>query len=215
MNLERFRQKPLMGILRGVGSDRLVPTLESAVRGGLETLEITMNTPGAAKLITQAKAQAGNELEIGAGTVLSLGQLHAALDAGASFVVMPTLVEDVVAECVRRTIPVFPGALTPQEIHAAWRAGAAMVKVFPAKFFGPEYFREIKGPFDDVLLLACGGVSAASLPSYAACGADAYAFGGSVFNLTWIEAEEFDRVEAGVRELVDAFDKQVASRKSS
>lgn len=205
MDLKRFRKQPLMGILRGVTTAQLGPTLESAIAAGLETLEITMNTPGAAKLISQAKATAGSDLEIGAGTVLTLESLEAALGAGAGFIVLPTLVEDVVAECVRRRVPVFPGALTPQEIHAAWRAGAAMVKVFPAKFFGPEYFREVKGPFDDVLLLACGGVSAESLSEYAACGADAYAFGGSVFNHSWIEAGEFDRVEAGARALVDAY----------
>ena len=204
MDLDAFRQKPLMGILRGVTRDQLAPTLESAVAGGLEVLEITMNTAGAAELIAQARDAAGSRLAIGAGTVLTLKSLEAALDAGASFIVMPTLVDEVVAECVRRGVPVFPGALTPQEIHAAWLAGAAMVKVFPAKFFGPEYFRELKGPFEDVLLLACGGVSADSLRDYAACGADAYAFGGSVFNASWIEAGDLDKVEAGVRALVEA-----------
>ena len=183
-------------------SAQLGPTLESAAAAGLQTLEITMNTAGAAELIAQASNE--SELEIGAGTVLTLKHLDAALAAGASFIVMPTLIEDVTAECVRRGVPVFPGALTPHEIHAAWRAGAAMVKVFPAKFFGPEYFREVKGPFGDVQLLACGGVSAESLRDYAACGADAYAFGGSVFKLSWIEAGEYSRVESAVRALVEA-----------
>jgi 2-dehydro-3-deoxyphosphogluconate aldolase/(4S)-4-hydroxy-2-oxoglutarate aldolase len=204
MQLDRFRRKPLMGILRGVTAEQLPPTLASAVSGGLETLEITMNTPGAAELIAQAKATVGGELVIGAGTVLTLESLDSALAAGASFIVMPTLVEDVVSECVRRGVPVFPGALTPQEIYTAWRAGAAMVKVFPSKFFGPDYFRELKGPFDEVLLLACGGVSASNLGEFAACGADAYAFGGSVFNLAWIQAGEFARIEQSVRTLVDA-----------
>ena len=204
MNLGRFRQKPLIGILRGVTRDQLGPTVESAVAGGLSTLEITMNTQAAPELIAQAKAVAGSDLDIGAGTVLDLDSLDAALGAGATFIVMPTLVEEVVAECVDRGVPVFPGALTPQEIYTAWRAGAAMVKVFPAKVFGPEYFREVKGPFDDLLLMACGGVSADSLGDYASCGADAYAFGTSVFNLSWIQAGEFAKVEAAVRNLVTA-----------
>ena len=182
-----------------------MPLARALSEGGMDVLEITMNTPGASELIAQAKASVGGDLEIGAGTVLSLEELDAALGAGASFIVMPTLATDVVAECARRGVPVFPGALTPQEIQTAWRAGAAMVKVFPAKFFGPEYFREVKGPFGDVLLLACGGVSAENLAAYATCGADAYAFGGSVFNLAWIEAGQFTKVEAGVRELVDAY----------
>ena len=128
----------------------------------------------------------------------------AALGAGASFIVSPTLDADVVSECVDRGVAVFPGALTPQEIDAAWRAGASMVKVFPAGFFGPSYFREIKGPFANIELLACGGVSASTLGEYARCGSNAFAFGGSVFNQDWIREGHYDRIEAAISELVSA-----------
>ena len=131
-------------------------------------------------------------------------RLEAALDAGASFVVMPTLVEDIVRVCQERTIPVFPGALTPQEILAAWQAGATMVKVFPARFFGPDYFREVKGPFDDIELLACGGVNAENMASYFDCGASAVAFGGSVFSESHLRAGELAPIGAAVRSLVAA-----------
>ncbi len=203
MNLEEFRSKPLLGILRGIAREHLEPVLTSAIAGGLTTLEITMNTAGAAELISSAREIAGERLTIGAGTVLELDDLKAALDAGASFVVSPTLVDDVVSECTDRGIAVFPGALTPQEIHTAWRAGASMVKVFPAKSFGPGYFAEIKGPFEDVLLLACGGVSAQTIPHYARCGADAFAVGGSVFDPNWIESRQYQRIESSVRALVE------------
>jgi 2-dehydro-3-deoxyphosphogluconate aldolase/(4S)-4-hydroxy-2-oxoglutarate aldolase len=202
MDVARFKTKPLLGILRGVELEQLEPLLESAVAGGLETLEITMNTQGAPQLIERACEIAAGALTIGAGTVLDLDDLKCATDAGATFIVSPTLIPEVVASCVEAQIAVFPGALTPQEIHDAWRAGASMVKVFPAGVFGPAYFKEIKGPFANIELLACGGVSAASLPDYARCGADAFAFGGSVFNGDWIRAGQFDRIEAAIRELV-------------
>ncbi len=205
VDLERFKRNPLLGILRGVHRDAVAPVLESAISGGLETLEITMNTPRAPELIAHAKSVAGRRLSIGAGTVLGLDDLKRAVEAGAEFIVSPTLVVDVVEECVQREIPVFPGAFTPQEIHAAWRAGASMVKVFPAQFVGPEYFREIKGPFDEILLLACGGVTAETLPEFAKCGANAFAFGGSVFKPAWIEAGEYPKIEASLRALVRAF----------
>ena len=204
MELAEFKRKPLLGIVRGIGLDAVAPVLESAIAGGLEFLEITMNTRGAPELIARAKAVASGRLAIGAGTVLRLDDLKLALEAGAGFIVSPTLVDEVVLECVERSIPVFPGALTPQEIHAAWCAGASMVKVFPAKFFGPEYFREIKGPFDEIPLLACGGISAETLPSYAKCGADAFAVGASVFKPAWIEAGEYSKIEASLRGLVAA-----------
>lgn len=204
MDLARFRQKPLLGILRGVRGDELEPVLESAIAGGLESLEITLNTAGAPELIARAREIAGDRLTIGAGTVLDPDGLTAALDAGATFIVSPMLVRDIVEECVDRGVPVFPGALTPQEIHDAWRAGASLVKVFPASFFGPEYFREIKGPFHEILLLACGGVSAHTLGRYAECGADAFAVGAGTFRPEWIKAGAWSEIEKAVRGLVDA-----------
>jgi 2-dehydro-3-deoxyphosphogluconate aldolase/(4S)-4-hydroxy-2-oxoglutarate aldolase len=204
MDLARFKTRPLLGIVRGVELEQLKPLLESAIAAGLETLEITMNTPQAPALIARACEIAAGKLTIGAGTVLDLDDLKSATDAGATFIVSPTLIPEVVAACVEARLPVFPGALTPQEIHDAWRAGASMVKVFPAGVFGPSYFREIKGPFANIELLACGGVSVATLPEYARCGADAFAFGGSIFNLDWIQAGRFDRIEAAIRELVGA-----------
>jgi len=112
--------------------------------------------------------------------VLTLQDLESALGSGAGFIVLPVLVRAVVEYCVKNKIPVFPGALTPQEIYQAYASGATMVKVFPAKFFGPEYFREIKGPFNKIELLACGGVTPENLKNYFASGANAVTFGASV-----------------------------------
>jgi len=142
MDLQRFKKLPLMGILHGITLNQLIPVIETAISAGLETIEITMNTPCAAELIQAAVKFAQGRLMIGAGTVLSLQSLKTALTAGATFIVMPTVVNDVAMCCKKHKIPFFPGALTPQEIHTAWQTGATMVKVFPAKFFGPEYFRE-------------------------------------------------------------------------
>jgi len=205
MDVARFKALPVMGILRG-GNPDLVPDLvETAVTAGLETLEIAMNTPGAVRMIERAREAAGERLMIGAGTVLTLERMTSALAAGATFIVLPNLVPEVVGRCRDQGIPVFPGALTPHEIYAAWSAGASMVKVFPAKFFGPEYFREIKGPFEDVELLACGGVSPDNVASFVASGASAVAFGGSVFKPAWLAAREFGKVEQGIRAFVNAY----------
>ena len=99
----------------------------------------------------------------------------------------------------------FPGALTPQEIYAAWQSGATMVKVFPSNFFGPEYFREIKGPFADVELLACGGVTPQNMRAYFASGASAVSFGASVFSKERFLKKDFAAIGASVREFVNAF----------
>lgn len=203
--IERFRKLPLLGILRGGDLDVVDPLVECVVEAGLETFEITLNTPGALAMIERMRALAGDRLQVGAGTVIEADQVGRALDAGATFIVSPTLVPGVVAECVRRQIPTFPGAFTPTEIHAAWRSGASMVKLFPARAVGPSYIREVKGPFADIELLACGGVSADNLADFFAAGASAVAFGGSVFRPQWIAGGTFDRIGAEVRRLVSAF----------
>ncbi len=204
MDLTRFRRLPLLGILRGIRLENVVPLVEATAGAGLEAIEITMNTAGAPALIGRMVAEAAGRLMIGAGTVLGTDDLDRALDAGASFAVMPVLIPQVVERCAARGIPAFPGALTPQEIFAAWRAGAAMVKVFPASCFGPGYMKEIKGPFGDLELLACGGVNAENLASYLAAGASAAAFGGSIFRPEWLAQGDYSHIGAAVRTMVEA-----------
>ena len=194
-----------MGILRGADAEIIPPLFENVISSGLRTIEITMNTPNAPELIRKGVKAAGRRLTIGAGTVLNMGDLKRALDAGAAFIVLPTLVNEVVEYCVKNSIPVFPGALSPQEIYNAWHMGAAMVKVFPAKFFGPGYFKEIKGPFADIELLACGGVTPENIHSFLSSGASAVAFGGSVFKKEWLENHNFSEICGSIKKLVNAY----------
>jgi 2-dehydro-3-deoxyphosphogluconate aldolase/(4S)-4-hydroxy-2-oxoglutarate aldolase len=204
MDLDRFRRLPLLGILRGIAASDVAPLADAVASAGLQTIEITMNTAGAPALIRAMVAAGGKRLIVGAGTVLDTEDLQRALDAGATFIVMPTLVREVVERCRVAAIPVFPGALTPQEIFDAWRAGASMVKVFPAGTFGPAYLKEIKGPFRDIELLACGGVNAENMAAYFAAGATAVAFGNSVFRAEWLNERNYRRIAAEVGKLVAA-----------
>ena len=204
MDLERFLRLPLMGILRGGSVTDLEPLLEAASDAGLETLEITLNTTDGLAMIRRAREIAGERLMIGAGTVLSAEQVSAATAAGASFVVSPVLIGEVMEACRNRAIPVFPGALTPLEIFTAANAGAAMVKVFPASAFGPGYLRELRGPFGDVALLACGGVRPENCADYFAAGARAVAFGASVFSVARFAARDYEAMRRDVAALVAA-----------
>ncbi len=205
MDVVKFKAKPILGILRGADKSNIAPLVETVISAGLGTLEITMNTPNAPELIKIAKKVSGERLTLGAGTVLNLKDLKLALASKASFIVMPVLVQEVAAYCVKRKIPVFPGALTPQEIYQAWDAGATMVKVFPAKFFGPEYFKEIKGPFDQIKLLACGGVTPENLKDYFNSGASAVTFGASVFRKEWLAAKDYKSIGQAVKCFITAW----------
>ncbi len=200
MDVAQFRKKPIMGIVRGIESEQIEPLIDAVISSGLETLEITMNTKGAARLICKAKKIAQRRLILGAGTVLDIDSVKSAVDSGATFIVMPVLIRDVLGYCVKKKIPVFPGALTPQEIYQVWKEGATMVKVFPAKFFGSEYFRELKGPFKDIELLACAGVTPQNMREYFACGASAVAFGASVFKKEWLQNKDYASISYAIKE---------------
>ncbi|MFA5088081.1 MAG: bifunctional 4-hydroxy-2-oxoglutarate aldolase/2-dehydro-3-deoxy-phosphogluconate aldolase [Candidatus Omnitrophota bacterium] len=202
MDIERFKERPLFGILRSIELDVVEPLVETIISSGLRTVEVTMNSANAEKIITRMVQSAKGRLTVGAGTVLTDSDLKRALEAGATFIVSPTLVRSVAGYCVDNGVPFFPGALTPQEIFDAWRSGATMVKVFPIKFFGPAYIKEIKGPFRDIELLACGGITPDNIKEYFANGAGAVAFGESVFRKDWLASRDFTRIGRAITELV-------------
>ncbi|MFA4889817.1 MAG: bifunctional 4-hydroxy-2-oxoglutarate aldolase/2-dehydro-3-deoxy-phosphogluconate aldolase [Candidatus Omnitrophota bacterium] len=203
MDIAKFKKQPILGILRGIELIGLEPLLETIISSGLKTIEITMNTLDAPQLIRRAAKFSAKRLTVGAGTVLDKKALKSALKAGASFIVMPVFVEEVAVYCLKNKIPFFPGALTPQEIYRAWDKGAAMVKIFPAKFFGPQYFREIRGPFGGIELLACSGVTPQNMQEYFDCGASAVAFGASVFRKDWLKNKDFKSIAAAIKQYTE------------
>lgn len=205
MDIIKFKKEPILGILRGIEAGCIDGLVDAVTSSGLYSIEITMNTKDSGKLIKKACRAALPRLAIGAGTVLDMKTLKTALDAGATFIVTPVLVEDVMKYCVKNRIPVFPGAFSPQEIYKAWQNGATMVKVFPAGILGPKYFREIKGPFNDIELLACGGVTPENLKDYFTNGASAAAFGASVFKKEWLDAKDFASIARAIGAFKDAF----------
>ena len=165
--LDRILAQRFVAILRSP------PDLDAAaselIAGGVEVLEITLDTPGALEAIGRWRERA----MVIAGTVRTVGEAEAALDAGAEAIVSPVTARDVVLFCHERDAPVVAGALTPTEIESAWRAGAGLVKLFPAALGGPDYVRSLRGPLADVPLLATGGVTADNAAAFLAAGAAA------------------------------------------
>lgn len=196
--LARFEEEPVLGIIRGIAAESLTGVMDAAIAAGLRFVEITLNTFGAPCLIEKTRKDYGAALCVGAGTVLSVKDALTAMNAGAAFLVSPTLKEDVAAFCRERKLAYFPGAFSPSEIERAWEAGAAMVKVFPASPLGPGYFREIKGPFQDIRLMAVGGVNRDNVSKYLEAGASGVALGGSVFSVDRMRNGEFSAIRADV-----------------
>jgi 2-dehydro-3-deoxyphosphogluconate aldolase/(4S)-4-hydroxy-2-oxoglutarate aldolase len=159
---------------------------DALVSGGILALELTLNDPEDAALRALEAAAAhversGSALVIGAGTVLTIDSAARAIDAGASFLVSPHLDVALVRWASERDVPMLPGAATPTEVLAAWRAGAAAVKVFPASALGPQFLREMHGPFPDIPLQPTGGVTVENAGDYIRAGAIAVGMGSWLF----------------------------------
>jgi 2-dehydro-3-deoxyphosphogluconate aldolase/(4S)-4-hydroxy-2-oxoglutarate aldolase len=200
-----LRAARILGILRGCPDAALEAVAAAVEISGLRFLEITMNTPAACSQISRFARRLDGICRIGAGTVLTEQEAEDAVAAGATFLVSPCLSQPVQEFANASRIPALPGALTPSEIWNAHQAGAAMVKVFPAKALGgPSYFRELRGPFRDLPLLACGGVAVSNAADYLRAGADALAFGGSVFTRDRLEAGDTAAMAADIAALIAA-----------
>ncbi|HMH22084.1 MAG TPA: bifunctional 4-hydroxy-2-oxoglutarate aldolase/2-dehydro-3-deoxy-phosphogluconate aldolase [Puia sp.] len=178
---ERFDDVPVVGILRNFPRSQIEMLAEKYYTAGLTTLEITMNSPEALPTISSLVKKFGGRLNIGAGTVCTKKDLDKALDAGACFIVTPVLDKTVIRACMKKKIPVFPGAYTPTEIYKAWSLGATMVKVFPATDLGPGYIKEVLAPLDKLALLPVGGVDTENFTAFLRAGAKGVGMGSHLF----------------------------------
>ncbi|WP_405859702.1 bifunctional 4-hydroxy-2-oxoglutarate aldolase/2-dehydro-3-deoxy-phosphogluconate aldolase [Streptomyces sp. NBC_00090] len=168
---------PVIAILRATSATRLAEVTDTLRASGVRAAEFTLTTPGVLDALREYSADAPPGLALGAGTVTTPAEAQAAVEAGATYLITPTTSVEVIAEGVRLGVPVLPGAYTPTEILTAWRAGATMVKLFPAAAGGPEYLRAVRAPLPGIPLVPTGGIGAAEAPAYLAAGATALGIG--------------------------------------
>jgi len=166
---DRIRSTRALAILRRVEDPERV--VDELVDGGIEVVEITLDSDRALATIERLRARPG--LTVIAGTVRTVADAVAAVEAGAEACVGPGFVPEVVARCRELGVDAIPGALTPSEVDAASAAGAALVKLFPASAWGPDYVRALRAPLADVPLLVTGGVNARNARAFLDAGADA------------------------------------------
>jgi 2-dehydro-3-deoxyphosphogluconate aldolase/(4S)-4-hydroxy-2-oxoglutarate aldolase len=178
--------------------------VEAVLAGGIPVVEITMTVPNAAAVIGQVASRYGDQVLVGAGTVLTSEQAKMCLDAGAEFIVSPGLslaVLTTVQSCGKLAIP---GALTPTELMNAREQGAKLIKIFPCgSLGGPKYLKSLKAPFPNVSLIPTGGVNASNAAEYLASGAFALGVGAELVDAAAIREGKSAKIVAAARELVE------------
>ena len=200
---ELFQKVPIVGIVRNVSLEDLIQILPIFREAGLTTIEITMNTPGAEEMISYSLEKESDGLNIGAGTVCTKEDLSLALDAGAQFIVTPIINKKVIKSCVKKGVPVFPGAFTPTEIYNAWTLGADMVKIYPATSLGPEYIKDLKAPMNQLKLLPTGGVSLDNMSDFIKAGANGLGIGGQLFDKKLIQEKNWEGLKVHFQQFVN------------
>lgn len=192
-------------MVRASSSEEAVAVADVIREGGIPILEITMTVPGAIAVIAELSKRYGDEVLVGAGTVLDQETARSCIAAGAQFIVSPTLNIQTIELCKLQRIAVFPGALTPTEVVTAWDAGADAVKIFPCSAMGgASYLRSLKAPLPEVKLVPTGGVSLTTAKDFIAAGAWAIGVGADLVNTKAIKSGDRESVVAAARSYVAA-----------
>lgn len=194
----------VIGILRGIDSIFFGELMQASFNEGLRALEVTINTSGAERIVAAHRHLVPENTFLGMGTVRTVEEAKMAQGAGAMFFVTPNLDTQVVEFAVKHEIPIIVGGLTPTEIYTAWRAGADMVKVFPCSAMGgPQYIRQLLGPFDDLKLAAVGGVNSENLADYFVAGAAAVGVSSALFGQQALAEKNLSLLTDNVKHFIE------------
>ncbi|MBM0064449.1 bifunctional 4-hydroxy-2-oxoglutarate aldolase/2-dehydro-3-deoxy-phosphogluconate aldolase [Alkalicoccobacillus gibsonii] len=200
----------VVAVIRKQPRENIVPLAKALVSGGVSGLEVTMDSEDALGAIAELRTQFGDEVVIGAGTVLDAEQAVAAIQAGAEFIFAPILHEPTIRAAKRHGKIMIPGIFTPTEAQQAVEWGADMVKAFPADVLGPAFIKAVKGPLSHIKIMPTGGVDLETIDGFIKAGALAVGAGGPLLRKDLIEAEDWSGLEQHAAAFVSQAKKSLA-----
>ena len=188
----------IITIIRGLSPDCAEKTVEAIHAGGLHLAEITFDQTAPPKvtadIIRTLSRQFEGKVLIGAGTVMTLEQLHAAYNAGAAYIISPNADSSVIRETKRLGLLSMPGAYTATEVARCYAEGADIVKVFPSDSAGPGYIKALRGPLHHIPLAAVGGVNLDNIRDFFDAGARCVGIGSNIVSKQAVQEGDFDRI---------------------
>ena len=202
-NTEMLLASRVIPVLRLRSREQAEMAIDALVEAGFKTVEVTLTTPGAVGLIALLRRSRDADFLVGAGTVLDLRSAQACLDAGADYLVSPCLVPGMAALAKAAGRIALAGGFTPGEVLAAWREGAAIVKVFPAATGGPSHLAALHAVYPDIALCPTGGVSTSNMLDYFRAGAALVGVGNNVIDQKALAAGDRRAVIAHARAYLD------------
>jgi 2-dehydro-3-deoxyphosphogluconate aldolase/(4S)-4-hydroxy-2-oxoglutarate aldolase len=202
--IDQILDNKIVAIVRLDEYSKAVDVARALADGGVRVLEFTLTGTGAINAISAVRESLGDAVCVGVGTALQADDAHAAIDAGAQFVVTPAVRKQVIAACVNRSTLVLSGGFTPTELLDAYEAGSQLVKLFPAQVAGPRYLKDVLAPLPFLRLVPTGGVSVDNARDYLNAGAVAVGMGGNLVSNKLVAAGAWEQITATARASVAA-----------
>jgi 2-dehydro-3-deoxyphosphogluconate aldolase / (4S)-4-hydroxy-2-oxoglutarate aldolase len=191
--VQRLKELAIVPIVRTADAESAIRAVEAISEGGIPCAEITMTVDGAIRALERVADKFGDKVILGAGTVLDPETARACMLAGAQFFVTPSLNVRTIEIVKRYSKAMFPGALTPTEIVAAWEAGADAVKVFPCSALGgAKYIKALKGPLPHIEMVPTGGVNLETVTEFLNAGCCAVGVGSELIDAKNAAAGKYD-----------------------
>ncbi len=200
--LELIKESGIVAIVRGVERKDILRLADSLVDGGVKCIEVTFNTQDAEKMIVDIKEEFGEEILVGAGTVTDEKTAKIAYEAGAEYILSPSLHKEVIDFCKKNGVISIPGVYTPTEIVMANKWGADIVKVFPAGTLEPKHIKMLRGPLNNIDMMAVGGIDLENVEGYIKNGCVCAGVGSSLVNKTHIKNNEYILITKLAKEFI-------------
>lgn len=200
--IERLLDPGIIAIIRADSSEGLVEAAGALLAGGVTAMEVTMTTPNALQVITALTREFGREILIGVGSVIDPETVHAAVAAGAEFIVTPVTKPAVIAASNQLGKPIASGAFTPTECLLAHESGADFVKLFPAEFNGPAYVKTLLAPLPMLRIVPTGGVTPETAGAFLAAGSVALGVGSALVSKEILASRDWKKLTALAGEFV-------------
>lgn len=211
--LQQIQEKKIIAIIRGVSSKDILETARALIAGGIRLMEITFDHTSEAGMRNTLECfdilsnELGEEILMGAGTVLTTEEVELACGHGAKYIISPNTDEAVIRRTKELGLVSMPGALTPSEVVLAKNYGADIVKLFPAGDLGLGYIKSVKAPLAHISMAAVGGVNENNIGDFAKIGVDGFGIGSNLVSAKVVAAGDFARITETAKKLVENLQK--------
>ena len=202
--INSIEKNKIIAIIRAEDTENILKVAEALLKGGINTIEVSFNTPNALDCIEAILIEFKKEVIIGAGTVLDGINAVNAINSGAQFIVSPIFKNEIISTCSRYGVVSVPGVLTPNEAVNAYNSGADFIKIFPAGSLGPSYIKAIRAPLPQLRVIAVGGVDLKNAKDFLDNGAVALAIGSSLVSSNAINSGDYETIKKNAEDLMNS-----------